>query len=132
MIRRHNTPAADEFRATLLVTALSYAFQSDLRAEFRELRFPVSDAIYDQLMSLATPGAPRLTITLNSQLSTINVSWPAPSDGWVLECTNSLPSVALASWPQVPPPYQTNAGTISVTFTNTPAAGNQFFRLHKP
>ena len=89
-----DTPAADEFRATLLVTALSYAFQSDLRAEFRDLRFPISDAIYDQLMSLATPDAPRLSITLNPQLSTIDVSWPSPSTGWTLQQnTNSVSSV---------------------------------------
>jgi len=48
--QQHNTPAADQFRATLLVTALSYAFQSDLRSEFRALRFPISDAVYDRLM----------------------------------------------------------------------------------
>ena len=47
--QQHNTPAADQFRATLLVTALSYAFQSDLRSEFRALRFPISDAVYDRL-----------------------------------------------------------------------------------
>jgi hypothetical protein len=49
-----------------------------------------------------------------------------------MERTNALPSVAASSWPPVPPPYQTNAGTISVTFTNLPATGNQFFRLRQP
>ena len=48
--------------------------------------------------------------------------WNAPSRCHSCRC----------SWPQVPPPYQTNGGFISVTFPNSPATGNQFFRLHKP
>ncbi|MFA4838259.1 MAG: hypothetical protein WC703_02125 [Candidatus Neomarinimicrobiota bacterium] len=38
------------FRATLMVSALSYAFDEDLRVEFRELDFPISDEIYLELM----------------------------------------------------------------------------------
>ena len=38
------------FRATLMVSALSYAFDEDLRAEFRELNFPISDEIYLKLI----------------------------------------------------------------------------------
>lgn len=72
---------------------------------------------------------PRLTITRTNEL--IIVSWPAPAVGWLLERTNVLNGVS-APWPLVPPPYQTNGDTISVTFTNTPAVGSQFFRLHKP
>jgi hypothetical protein len=60
--QQHNTPAADEFRATLLVTALSYAFQSDLRSEFRSLQFPIRDATYDQLMNLVMAGAVPTTL----------------------------------------------------------------------
>jgi probable HAF family extracellular repeat protein len=83
------------------------------------------------LLSPVTAPPPSLTIT-RSGANTIIVAWPAPAKGWVLEGTNALPSVAVASWPPVQLPYQTNAGTISVTFTNTPPVGNQFFRLHKP
>ncbi len=75
-------------------------------------------------------GIPALDIARTNDQ--ITVSWPAPAASWMLERTNALPAVAVASWPQVPPPYQTNAGVISVTFTNSPATGNQFFRLHKP
>lgn len=32
----NNTPAGETFRSTLMVAALSYAFETDLRAEFRE------------------------------------------------------------------------------------------------
>jgi hypothetical protein len=76
-------------------------------------------------------GAPRLSISLtNSNL--LVIAWPAPAAGWVLEVTNALPSAAVESWPQVPQPYQTAAGTIWVGLTNNPATGNQFYRLHRP
>ncbi|MGA2853251.1 MAG: PEP-CTERM sorting domain-containing protein [Verrucomicrobiota bacterium] len=73
-----------------------------------------------------------VTLNIAQSNTAVIVSWPAPADGWVLESTNALPPAAVASWPVVPEPYQTNSGTISVTFTNTPATGSQFFRLHKP
>ena len=41
------------------------------------------------LYAVQMPGAPLLTITLNSQLSTITLSWPYPSEGFGLrQCTN--------------------------------------------
>ena len=124
---QNDTPAADEFRATLLVTALSHAFQSDLRAEFRDLHFPVDDAIYDQLMTLATPAPPRLSITLNHQLSTINVSWPSPSTGWYLQQnTNSVSSL---NWSNVTSDIQDD-GTNKTLIVNPPS-GNRFYRLSK-
>jgi hypothetical protein len=46
----HDTAEADTFRATLLVTAMSYGFGEDLRGEFRGLGFPISDAHYEMLM----------------------------------------------------------------------------------
>lgn len=42
--------AASTFRATLLVAALSYGFQADLRAEFRNLHFPIDDAVFTGLV----------------------------------------------------------------------------------
>jgi hypothetical protein len=39
----NNNPAADAFRATMMVAAISHAFQKDLRTDFRALNFPVSD-----------------------------------------------------------------------------------------
>ena len=46
----------------------------------------------------------------------------------LLQSTTNLAS----GWTVLPPPYQTNAGLISVTLTNAPATGSQFYRLHKP
>jgi hypothetical protein len=44
-----NTDAAATFRSTLIVAALSYAFESDLRSEFKSLNFPISDTVYNDL-----------------------------------------------------------------------------------
>ena len=51
-----NNAAADTLRATLLITAMSYGFSTDLREYFRRFNFPVSDQIYDNLMSLVYTG----------------------------------------------------------------------------
>ncbi|MBN1607929.1 MAG: hypothetical protein JW940_14930 [Polyangiaceae bacterium] len=45
-----NSQAAESFRATLLVAALSCALDQDLREEFRSLHFPVDDAIFDGMV----------------------------------------------------------------------------------
>ncbi len=49
-----NTVAADTFRATVMATAISYAFSTDLRTDFRNLNFPVSDNVYADLLSMIT------------------------------------------------------------------------------
>lgn len=50
----NNTIAADVFRATLMVSALSYAFSTDLRNEFRDLNFPVDDETYEELLGIVS------------------------------------------------------------------------------
>lgn len=52
--QHNNTEAADAFRATLMITALSHAFSTDLRTEFRNLNFPISDQSYSDLMGRMT------------------------------------------------------------------------------
>ncbi|MFP6581295.1 MAG: hypothetical protein VCD00_01925 [Candidatus Hydrogenedentota bacterium] len=49
--QQHNTPKASAFRSTLLIAAMSYAFQTDLRENFRVLNFPISDPVYRLLMA---------------------------------------------------------------------------------
>jgi hypothetical protein len=73
-------------------------------------------------------GGPWLTIT-PTETNSLVVSWSLPADGWVLEWTNRVP-VVLGTWPQISPPYQTNAGQAWIV---VPAPiGNSFYRLHKP
>lgn len=74
---------------------------------------------------------PPPSLAWDASQSVVTVSWAAPADGWVLESTNVLPSEPVASWPAVTEPYQTNASTISVTFTNISAHADRFVRLHK-
>ena len=50
-----NSTEAETFRSTLMVSAVSYAFQSDLRQEFLDLDFPINDAIYIQLNDSVAP-----------------------------------------------------------------------------
>jgi hypothetical protein len=50
--RRNNSPEADTFRSTLFVSALSYAFEKDLREEFLALNFPISDETFDELLGM--------------------------------------------------------------------------------
>ena len=44
-----NSPAAESFRATLMVAAISYGVEQDLRGRFRGFGFPVDDAIFAEL-----------------------------------------------------------------------------------
>ena len=45
----NDTPAGNSFRATLMVAAMSYAFEKDLRADFRAINYPVSDTDFAYL-----------------------------------------------------------------------------------
>ena len=50
--QHNNTTKAEMFRSTLMVTALSYAFDLDLRDECRTLNFPIDDDTYMELMGM--------------------------------------------------------------------------------
>lgn len=49
---RSNSQQAERFRATLACAALSHSFEQDLRPEFRELRFPIDDEVYKELIAV--------------------------------------------------------------------------------
>jgi hypothetical protein len=90
--------------------------------------FTVQGGFWGVIAAVQTPGAPLLTITLNSQLSTVNVSWPSPSPGWNLQQnTNSVNSV---NWSNVTATIQDD-GTTRTLIVNPPT-GNRFYRLIKP
>lgn len=46
----NNSVEGATFRATMMVCALSSAFETDLRADFRKINFPIDDTIYTDLM----------------------------------------------------------------------------------
>jgi hypothetical protein len=69
-----------------------------------------------------TPGAPRLSISLNPQLSTLTLSWTPPTPGFTLQSTDSL---SPTNWVNAPS-GTSNPATIPATL---PA---RFYRLFKP
>ena len=73
-----------------------------------------------------TAGLPLLTITLNSQLSTVTVSWPNTGT-YTLQQNSNL---AGGSWTTSGYTITTSNGTNSITIT--PPTGNLFFRLEQP
>ena len=70
-----------------------------------------------------TAGLPLLTITLNSQLSTVTVSWP-DTGSYTLQTNNNLNT---SNWLGYGGTINTSNGTNNVTIT--PLTGNLFFRL---
>jgi hypothetical protein len=90
--------------------------------------YTISGGFWGIAAAVQTPGAPFLTIT-RTPTNTVCIWWPLPADGWVLEWTNRVASVA-APWPQVSPPYQTNS---TQAWAVEPAPiGSRYYRLHKP
>lgn len=91
--------------------------------------FSLVSGFWSVIAAVQTPGAPYLTVFLTTT-NTVVVSWPlAGAEGWSLQATNALSSVA-APWPVIPPPYQTNGPNLQVLEPAT--VGNKFYRLHKP
>jgi len=54
-----DTRAADAFRASLMVAALSFAFDENLVGTFQRLNFPVDAVTHDELVALAQSSWPR-------------------------------------------------------------------------
>ena len=70
------------------------------------------------LFAVQTPGAPLLTITYSGNQAI--VSWPSSVTGWTLQTNNNL---ATGTWGNY-------AGSVvNNSATNSPTAGNLFFRL---
>jgi len=75
--------------------------------------------------AVQTPGSPFLTIT--SSCGNVNISWPAPSTGFVLQ---ENPVVSSTNWNAVSQVTNVVNGTNVVTIPAT--GGNLFFRLVNP
>lgn len=79
------------------------------------------------LFAVQTPDAPMLAITLNSQLSTINLAGPSPSTGFILQQNSDLNST---NWVNAPQAFTDNGTNKFITVN--PAAARRFYRLLKP
>ena len=67
----NDSPAGNAFRATMMVAAISHAFQKDLRADFRAINYPVSDTDWVYLN-------PEI---LDISATALNINAPANSAG---------------------------------------------------
>ena len=77
------------------------------------------------LLNTCVSTAPTLSIV--SSNSTLILSWPLPSTGFVLEST---PSLRPPNWQPAPESAVTNNGLLEVLVPVTP--GSRYFRLHQP
>jgi hypothetical protein len=89
-------------------------------------QYSLTGGFWSILAVVPSPGAPTLTISLNPQLSTITVSWPSASAGWVLQVNTN--SVSSANWNDHPFPQDN--GTIKYIIVSPPT-GSRFYRLKK-
>ncbi len=89
--------------------------------------YSLTGGFWSIITVVQTPGAPLLTIALNSQPPTVTVSWPASATNYVLQ---QNPNLTTANWTPVGLPVSTNGATLSVTIS--PPLGNLFFRLNSP
>ncbi len=122
----NNSSSGAAFRATLLVAALSYAFDADLRPEFRDLRFPLDDVAYAELLSRVVP--PRLSITAGPSGSLMTLWWAANAPGWELQHGTNL--LETANWTTVSSGIANDGSTN--TFTLSPDPGQHYYRLKQP
>jgi hypothetical protein len=82
--QNNNTPEANAFRATMMVAAMSHAFQKDLRADFRALNFSISDAdwafLNPQILDVPIRELSVSASHTSASLDVIsNISWSAMS-----------------------------------------------------
>jgi hypothetical protein len=98
--------------------------QHDAGGPMTNGQYSLIGGFWSVITVVQTPGAPLLTITFNSQLPTVTVSWPSSATDFVLQQNSDLNT---ANWTPVGLPVNTNGATMSVTIS--PPAGNLFFRL---
>jgi len=87
-------------------------------------QYSLTGGFWSVITAIQTPGAPLLAISLNAQLSTVTVSWPASAGGFVLQQNSDLTT---PNWINSGLPVTTNGATESVTIS--PPTGNLFLRL---
>jgi len=86
--------------------------------------FTLQGGFWAVIAAVQTPGAPTLSIRMTATNSVI-VSWPAPSDGWLLQDNADLANTN--SWGNVGGAPVTVGSEKQVVVT--PPSGNRFYRL---
>ncbi len=88
-----NSPNAESFRSTLMVAAMSFGFNEDLRQEFRDLNFPIDDSTFDSLIAAADEG----DINVNPGWNLISLS-QQPPDTAIASVLSSISGKYLSVW----------------------------------
>jgi hypothetical protein len=97
--------------------------QPDAGATLSGGNYSVDGGFWSFAAVVQTPGAPLLSIRVTAP-NTVVVSWPSPSTGFLLQTNNNL---ATTNWNNYGGTVGDNGTVKSVT--NSPPAGNLFFRL---
>lgn len=106
---QNDTPAGNAFRATLWTAAISHTFQRDLRADFRAINYPVSDADWAFLNpSLFSVSANALSLSAVAG-SAASVSVTSTATSWSV----------VSSQPWLTASIARGSGSQSVTLTAT-------------
>ncbi|MCF0074947.1 T9SS type A sorting domain-containing protein [Dyadobacter sp. CY261] len=106
----NNTEAANSFRATMMVAALSHAFQKDLRQDFRSLNYPISDSDWAFLN-------PKIE-TLDVSTATLQIGAANASAGTFTVTSNAAWSASSSqAWLTVTPLSGSGNQTITATAT---------------
>jgi hypothetical protein len=83
--RSSNSPAAESFRSTMMVAAVSHGVQKDLRSMFRDLGFPIDATAWDAMTGAA----------LDVQVSAASLTVPGGGGQFSVEVR---PAASGASW----------------------------------
>lgn len=86
--------------------------------------YTLQGGFWGMAVAIQTPGAPLLTITKSG--SSVIVSWPSPSTGFVLQENTSLGNT---NWTNVAESPADNGTTKSLIIS--PPIGNKFYQLKK-
>jgi hypothetical protein len=70
----NNSTEGETFRATLMAAAVSYAFSTDLRDEFKDLNFPINDQTFDELYNSQLP-IQLVNLTASASEHTVCLEW---------------------------------------------------------
>ena len=88
--------------------------------------YSLTGGFWSLIAAVQTLGSPILTIRQTGP-STVEISWPAPSTGFVLQQNNNLTTT---NWTTVTNSVTSSGGTNEVFVS--PPTGNEFYRLVNP
>jgi hypothetical protein len=116
-------------RVTVLVTAKAYLTnQASVTTTTADLNLANNSASVLTVVNGAVQPPPEVALAVSLAAGQLEISWPVPADGFVLETTSSL--APPAQWVPVSDPAVVLNGRMTVS--TSISASPHFYRLHKP